>query len=207
MHPSVRDSLFGFNWPFEGYTDYMYLDVKGLVTVGVGCLIDPLPKGLPFYGLQGDRLTEDAIRAEWLVVKARQDLAPRGGAAFHHLTRGRLTHAGIRRLADERRDAMVKVLRERFPGWDEMPADAQLGILSMAWAMGPRFRFPRFAAAVRRSDFEGAGRECEISSKGNPGVIPRNNANRLLFASAARVLREGLPLGELVGYRAEAERG
>ena len=40
MRESVRRGFIGFSAPFEGRLHYMYLDVKGLVTTGVGNLID-----------------------------------------------------------------------------------------------------------------------------------------------------------------------
>lgn len=41
MYPSVTSFFRVFNEPLEGVVAYMYLDIKGLVTVGVGNLIDP----------------------------------------------------------------------------------------------------------------------------------------------------------------------
>ena len=38
MHMSVRNYFIKFNEPIEKRVPYMYLDVKGLVTIGVGNL-------------------------------------------------------------------------------------------------------------------------------------------------------------------------
>ena len=35
MYPSVLSAFRAFNEPFEGWVPYMYLDIKGLVTVGL----------------------------------------------------------------------------------------------------------------------------------------------------------------------------
>jgi hypothetical protein len=43
--------------------------------------------------------------------------------------------------------------RQPFAGLDEWPADGQLGPFSMAWAMGPMFRFPKFGAAAGAGDW------------------------------------------------------
>jgi len=40
MHTSIRNYFIKFNEPIEGRVTHMYLDVKGLVTIGVGNLID-----------------------------------------------------------------------------------------------------------------------------------------------------------------------
>jgi len=42
MDPSFIDTfVLKFSPPLEGCTRSPYLDVKGLLTVGIGCLIDP----------------------------------------------------------------------------------------------------------------------------------------------------------------------
>lgn len=42
MYQSVRDYFNTFQTKFEGYLPFMYLDVKNLVTTGMGNLIDPI---------------------------------------------------------------------------------------------------------------------------------------------------------------------
>ncbi|WP_406429963.1 hypothetical protein, partial [Streptomyces sp. NBC_00631] len=40
MHQSVRDAFIPFNAPLEGRVQFMYLDIKSLVSTGVGNLLD-----------------------------------------------------------------------------------------------------------------------------------------------------------------------
>ena len=47
--------------------------------------------------------------------------------------------------------------------------------------------FPNFSAACQKLDFKTAAAECKLSEVGNPGVIPRNRANFVLFSNAAIV--------------------
>ena len=75
--------------------------------------------------------------------------------------------------------------RQEFASFQDWPADAQLGLLSMAWAMGPAFKFPNFQAACARQDFQAAADQCHMADGNNPGLRPRNAANRQLFLSAA----------------------
>ena len=42
MHPSATAALPGFLKQYEGKVNFMYLDKKGLVTMGIGHLIDPI---------------------------------------------------------------------------------------------------------------------------------------------------------------------
>lgn len=208
MRQSVRDVFFDFTAPLEGVVPWMYLDVKGLVTVGVGCLIDPISPPYPPFELGGGyKATPADIWDAWKVVKSRQDLAKVGHKAFKDLTQIRLSEAGIRQLFHERLAVLEGKLRARFPGeWDRLPADAQLACLSMGWAMGGGFphMFPRWSKALRAFDFETCALECEISTHGNPGVIPRNECNLLLFESAARILKEGLDEEAVHGWSKKA---
>jgi hypothetical protein len=46
MHASVKAKLANFLKEYEGKFGYMYLDVKALVTVGIGNKIDPVDQAL-----------------------------------------------------------------------------------------------------------------------------------------------------------------
>lgn len=195
MHPSVAAIFRTFSTKFEGYLPYMYLDIKGLVTTGMGNLIDPIGAalGLPWKRPDGSLASQDEIRAAWNLVKSRIDLAPKYGTAFAGLTRLRLDKDGIEQLIARKLRENEAYLRRRFRGYDRWPADAQLGLHSMAWAMGPGFHFPAFDAAVNREppDFLAAATASHMNETGNAGLIPRNRANVVLFTNAARVLESG----------------
>ncbi|HVG20553.1 MAG TPA: hypothetical protein VNI02_16000, partial [Blastocatellia bacterium] len=104
MHPSVKNQFRAFNEPFEGVVEYMYLDIKGLVTVGVGNLIDPVSAalGLPFRYKNrpdiknaGQLASRDDIEAEWKLLKGKPELAQKGHRACAPLTRLELDDAAI----------------------------------------------------------------------------------------------------------------
>jgi hypothetical protein len=194
VRPSVRAAFYETNAPWEGVCSWLYLDIVGLVTVGVGNLVDPLPFAttLPFIREDGSPATREEIREAWLAVKARKDLAVKGGGAFRSLTSLRLSADGIRELVDKKLRANVQILRARFEKWDEMPADAQLAVLCLAWAVGPSFRWPMYETAIRRADYAMAAVETSISEKGNPGVKPRNEGMRVMLRNAAHVMARGL---------------
>ena len=200
MWPSVRSAFVPFTVKIEGFCTWMYLDVKCLVTTGDGNLIDPIETavGLPFiHPDTGGPATQDEIRTAWAVVKSRRDMAPRGGGAFAALTSIRLTPDGVDQLVATRLDANESYLRGRFPEWDAWPADAQLGTLSMAWAMGPAFAFPRFEQAAHAQEWGACALQCHIDTAGNPGVVKRNTANVALFKSAAAGVAGGRDASEL----------
>jgi len=204
MYPNVQSQFRAFNEPFEGSIAYMYLDVKGLVTVGVGNLIDPveLATALPFRfknnsgtGAPGTLASKDQIAAEWQKLKNDSSLAKKGHLACAPITDLELDDDAIDALIAERLTGNESFLTRQpsFKDLDTWPADAQMALLSMAWAMGPGgfAGFPHFSAACQKLDFTTAAAESKLNEAGNPGLIPRNRANFLLFSNAAAVMAPG----------------
>jgi GH24 family phage-related lysozyme (muramidase) len=195
VYPSVQYYLPRFSQAFEGRVTHMYLDIKGLVTVGVGNLIDPveLALALPFRfkNSAGTAADREQIAAEWQAIKSDPSLGEQGAPACAPLTALELSDEAIDALIAQRAAEDEKSLKRQaqFANFEAWPADAQLALLSMAWALGPGgvAGFPKLSAACRALDFHTAAAECEISADGNAGVVPRNAANRALFRNAAHV--------------------
>jgi hypothetical protein len=208
MLPSVQSAFPTFSARFEGRVSYMYLDVKGLVTVGVGNLIDPveLAQALPFrfknrpgIGNPGSPATPDQIGAEWQTLKNDPSLDTKTFSHFDPITSLELSDDSIDALIVDRLTKNEGFLKCQpwFQGFDNWPADAQLGLLSMAWAMGPAGPggFPNFRAACQKLDFNTAAAECKMNEAGNPGLVPRNQANFTLFSNAAIVVASAATSG------------
>lgn len=205
IRQSVRDGFLGYTAPLEGEAvPHMYVDVIGLVTCAYGNLIDgsqgksatPWAPALvlPWRWPDGGLASTDQIKADWVRLKSHEAILRRRGLATQATyTNVRLTEDACKALALETLDTMARHLeRAHFPEFATYPADAQLGILSLAWAAGsdwPR-KFPRCKAAVLARDWLTAVREGQLSTIAadkktpNPGVIPRNRAQRLCFANA-----------------------
>ncbi len=208
MRDSVKKSFNSFTTKFEGRVPWMYLDIKGLVTVAVGNLIDPVDAalGLPFvHKTSKVAATRDEIRAEWTKLKGQTDLAKKGHKACEAITDLRLTDQGMDDLVLAKLTSNEAVLKKTFADWDAWPADAQLGVLSMAWALGPGFpaHWTKFTAAAKAQDWAAAAANCKINETGNPGVKPRNEADVVLFTNAAAVKAKGLDPATLY-YPADA---
>ena len=210
MYPSVKSYFIAFNEPIETRVEYMYLDIKGLVTIGIGNLIDIENAGdkknlekvmkalvtLPFVYKKGQRdagkpATKADIEAEWKVVKSEKARAKQGYTAFAPITTLELQN--IDALVFKTVHAMEQELKmdPAFQGFDRWPADAQLGLLSMSWALGTtklKANWPNFKTACQKQDFDKILKHCEIRTSDNPGVAKRNTANRRLFNNAAAVL-------------------
>jgi peptidoglycan hydrolase-like protein with peptidoglycan-binding domain len=223
LHESVLDIFPSFSREFEGYVNHMYLDVKGYVTTGIGNLINDVNSvaSLPWrVGLGGPKASLAEILEHWNYLRSRQDLKELhykySWGAFNQRFRHVLT------LDDESIDDLVekKLLANaahaakqwnNFPFW---PADAQLAVASMYWALGSLTKFPNCARLVAKEDWlacaagapakttdkgwQAASYACKIKEEGNAGVIPRNKANVMLFRNAADSVRYGLPVGQLL---------
>ncbi|MET7573164.1 peptidoglycan-binding protein [Streptomyces sp. NPDC005492] len=134
----------------------------------------------------------EEIEEEYRQVKfSGTNLAPLGQK--EQITRLRISDEDIDSLVTAKLDSFEATLKGRAPftGFDDWPADGQLGLLSMAWAMGPLFNFPKFQGAAAQSDWTTMARECKMTEAGNPGVIPRNIRNALLFSLAGWTSSQG----------------
>ncbi len=215
MRDTVKAAFLDFTVPLEGEVYWMYPDVKNLVSTGIGNLIDPIGLALnvPFVWPDGRAATTAEIAEEWNRVK---NLPPRHDGAtaaqLGHLyaksfTRLRLTAEGLNGLVMGKLAQMDAFLATRFPEYVEWSADAQLGTLSMAWACGPAFRFPKLAAALQARDFRTAAVECFMPEERTiSGLRPRNRVNRVLFLNAAVVQEAKLDPDELQ-WPADLESG
>lgn len=208
MYPRVQSEFTAFTTKFEGRVEYMYQDILGLVTIGIGNLIDPISLALPLpfvFKNNPDVLASQAdIINEWNLIKSHTELAQLGHRAAAPLTNLKLNEADIDNLIIGKllqNEAMLKSGTPEFTSFDQLPADAQLGLLSMAWAAGPAFaqagRFPSFRQAVANGNWDKAAEESRMNDTNNPGLRPRNRANKILFANAARVIEQNLPFDVL----------
>lgn len=191
LAPAVLSQFLNFTQRFEGLTTWMYLDCRGLVTIGYGCLIDPyVPHTLDFRAKDGNPVTDGDVAREWTAVKGMITKAPLGGMIFRDLTNLRATLQSVNGLALSRLSEMTGVLVTYFPGLVTWPQRCQLALVSMAWACGPNFSttWPRFTAAANKQDWATCAVECHMDTSKNAPLIARDNANRDLFLNALKPL-------------------
>jgi hypothetical protein len=223
LHSSVLDIFPSFSREFEGQVPHLYLDVLGLPTTGIGNLVNDVSSvtRLPWrVGEDGPLAPLAEILEHWNYLKSRQDLKTRhykyAKDAFmqrfgHVLT---LSNEAIDELVERRLGDFAEYSAKKWPNFQFFPADAQLGICSMLWALGSLTKFPNCARLVSKEDWLGcaagapakttdkgwqaASYACKIKEEGNAGIIPRNKANVMLFRNAADSVRYGLPVGQLL---------
>ena len=211
MRQSVRTAWLQFNGDLEGRVPFMYCDLNGLVSTGVGNRIDVTRRPMTPPNDQeraashqiarrfnwihlgdGSPASGQEVDTAWDAVKARMDLAPQGHRAYKELTDIGVTDDEINRLVFIKLDEIEATLKQRpdFADYDNRPADAQLGLLSMSWAMGPMFSFSKFQQFARNADFEGCATQCRFM----PDVgknLERNDRDQLCFRNAGQVVSEG----------------
>lgn len=175
MKDSVRAVFPSFSERFEGSVRWMYADVKGLITVAIGNLIDPIQMALqlPFVHADGKPASRDEIAADWLNLKQRTCIAAKeykggpcpwkgtGKVCLAHeghlkakpLARLSLTDEGVAMLVARKLEQNDAFLVKRFPDFEQWPADAQLSVHSLSWAAGPAFRFPKLEACLKAQSF------------------------------------------------------
>lgn len=185
-----------FSVDLEGRVPYMYCDCLGLITTGVGNLINTewQAKALPW--LLGDGTMADTadVMADWQKLAAgRAYYAARKWSVYAKTMKCHLADEAIDALCLKQLAANEASYRKRWLDYDKFPADAQLAIHSMGWAVGAAFyqKFPRLSECIDRQDWEGAVASCKIREEGNPGVVPRNAKNRFCFHNAAIVKAQG----------------
>jgi hypothetical protein len=167
----------------------MYLDTRGLVTTGIGNLIDPqrLARVYQWRRNSDDQpATPAQVGAEWDQIKGRQQHRSRGGFYFRQFTTLHLPETELERVFRDKAQQFDKQLLRIFPDWDSYPADAQLAMLCHAWALGTgrlRSGWPRYTAACRRRDWATA-RQQFVWQRMSPR---RRQGMEQMFANAANL--------------------
>ncbi len=202
MTDPVRDYAPTFADRFEGKVPWMYLDVKGLVTVARGNLVDPVQYALPltFMTKDGREADVNEVLVQWNAIKAAKFLAKAGHMAVINMLGDKLLQMSeqeMNRVFFQKFDQNERHLTGRFPEMPQWPQDARLFAHSMAWACGPGFRYPLLEAFLRAQQFGNAVAECTIDETGNPGVVKRNVANRILLRNAEKVVMSSTDRKEL----------
>jgi hypothetical protein len=172
VRPGVSDAWLTFSMEHEGYTQFFDLDVKRLVTIGIGELVDPLSNLdssylSRFVDLAGNPVTPAEVIAAWQIVKSDKTLNPLGGGLqYSKLTTVRMTKGAIMDLTLHKLAAFEGVLRTHFPNWDTAPAHAQLAMLSHAWAFGPNFptSWPHLTQAFNLQAYNVCADQCVPSA-------------------------------------------
>jgi hypothetical protein len=188
---------------FEGKVNWMYLDIEGYITTGVGNLIDSpyAASRLPWKHSDGSLASYGEVASEWVSLdnhrtqpkgtEQQGSVAMSGGAsgAMQALTTLRLSNQDVQDLFLSEMQSYEATIKSYFPGYDGWPADAQMFALAFGWAMGPNFatKWPSLTAHLRAGDFVAAEGESHSSSL-RPA---RQAAHTKLLLNSAGVVSSG----------------
>lgn len=182
-------------WEGPATINWLFPDVKNLVSTGMGLLLDPVGAALllPWRRADGELATRDEIVADFYRVKNDPNAARLGHLYSKKIAQLRCNPEDIHAFVLMKVASNESILRQGFPEYDDYPADAQLAMNSLAWALGPsyfspkagRCYFPKLTEAIRGRDWRTASVECKMDETGNSGLRPRNAANRVMFTNAA----------------------
>jgi len=174
MRPSVLSAWKPWNVPNEGWTNFPYPDSIGLLTVGMGDMIDPDRGGDPYslpWTIGGAPADATTVRDQLEALKALYPGVQSLAAAPY--TTIRLSDDAILALIANRIAANEVDLRKSFPNWDSFPADGQAAIMSKAWAMGsgfvPVLGFTKFAELVNAGQWAASIPEGHYHGAGTQG--------------------------------------
>lgn len=200
---SVMDAFVKTQSPWEGVESNMYTDILGLVTTAIGYLIDSNNNKNPMANMDGygpalvipwihksdgQPATQAEIIQDWQTVKnAHKTSGTYDAPNDRKITQLKIPPLVIQDLTASRMADNERELVKSLPHFADAPADAQMAIHGMAWAMGgafiPKDGFHAFADAVNRGDW--------VAAKANSnfrGAAPQRKAGQdKMFDNAAIV--------------------
>jgi GH24 family phage-related lysozyme (muramidase) len=149
-------------------TTWLYCDVRGFVTVGIGNLLAS-PQAcaeLPFQHRDGLPATEDEKADAW--DRVRRAFDRRKSAAYYRAFANiRLTEDFVRSLACQRleREFLPGIVR-LCPQFKAFPLPARRALVDMAYnlGVGGLGMFPHMLAACNAGDWEMAANQCHRST-------------------------------------------
>ena len=185
---------------YEDLITYMYLDSKGLVTVGLGHLIPDVEAAMEMTFYERGTTTRVDEAGIMKAYNAVLNSGRRGDEAkeFKNLTDNDidLDLTDIETLFNRDVAQFLDLLKgpHYFPDFETYPASAQRGMLDMAYNMGAEnFHevFDDLHAALDLRNWIGvaneSGREVKMDKDGNPGIMAiRNDVVRGWFLDAIK---------------------
>ncbi len=149
---------------WEGAVPWMYRDVAGFPTVGIGFLIHDVDHvcTFPFY-TQGRAATIDEIVRDFYRVMALAKGMPAPRYRAPNEPRVELRDADIANLTADKlaREYMPGIVR-MFPAFDEFPFAAQQAIVDFCWNAGVAAmrNTEHLRPAIERRDWKAAAEAC-----------------------------------------------
>lgn len=175
---------------FEGYVQHIYLDTKGLPTVGVGNLIKTIQDAfkVPFSVKEDfNAASQDEIRRDYdKVCRIKPGLK---ASRYGLVCRCYVTEANIEALCVKRlKDEFLPGLYGIFPDFDEFPNPAREALIDLAYnlGVGGLRKFRQLRKSIKEGDWERASRCC----KRKTSTDRRNKWTKNKFLESYNLLRK-----------------
>jgi GH24 family phage-related lysozyme (muramidase) len=170
---------------YEGRINHMYLDSKGLVTVGVGHLLKDLAsaQALSFKKSDNKPASKEEIKADYEAVKKQP--TNRIASFYKKSTKLHLADADINSLTNKHIDNFESELKKIFSDFSTFPNEVQLALFDIIFNVGMtdlNNKWPTFKKAVIDKDWATAAKE---SNRKAPISAERNKYVKDLFEKAA----------------------
>lgn len=170
---------------WEGRVPHMYLDTRGLVTVGIGQRVFSLKQaqGMPFERRSDKaKASADEIKADHEAVLKQP--AGKRWPYYTPYTKLDLPEEEIDRLLREKVDGFEADLRASFAGYDNYPAPAKRALMDMIYNLGKTglLKFTTLKKAAEAGEWKKAAERCRRIGPSDE----RNDWTRDLFLEAAR---------------------
>ena len=160
---------------WEGETTWLYCDVRGLVTIGIGNLVKdadacaalPLAHALLLPdGSPAPEVTEDNKRDAYCRVLNAFN-SPKSANAYRAISDLRLTEGFVAQLVGQRLETeFYPGLLRLCPSFDGFPLSARRALVDMAYNLGVHglSEFPHLLEACNAGDWAEAARQCHRTS-------------------------------------------
>jgi GH24 family phage-related lysozyme (muramidase) len=170
------------NW--EGKISHMYLDTKGLVTVGIGKMLPNIAAAQELdFVRRADAVaaTAEEIAADFSAVSAQA--AGKIAGTYRKYTSLDLPDEAIGDLLKTVVEGFENDLEQSFAGYDSYPLPAKRALLDMIYNLGldGLLKFKKMKASVEAGDWTTAAAQCHRNGPSDE----RNNWTRDLFLDAA----------------------
>lgn len=172
---------------YEGWTNYMYLDSRGYVTIGVGHLIPNASDAvqIPFVvPSSGQRASSQQIGQAYNNLSS----LPSGNYTaryYERFTQLRVKNVWVARMLDRQLKLFYGELCRLYPGFQLFPESAKIALFDMIFNLGAtklRMLFPKFNQAIQQRDWQVAASE---SHRLPPVSVARNQYVHDLLIKAA----------------------
>lgn len=145
----------------EGNIAHMYLDGKGVVTIGIGCVIYDTRLSM-LRKVDNSLSNFNEVESEYVVIKSLQ---PAQSMLFYdNKCKLYMTQAEIDKLFTNRLNTKIQEVESGIAHLDSYPELASLVIVDMAFNVGIhglQVNFPLFTAAFKNKDWITCEKECE----------------------------------------------